>query len=92
MIAICGHKRFCYPLSTPLYHQVSGGMWGTLKQMEEDIQETKRLQKKIEEIVLSKTKITKEKLEKVYKRKTDWYITAKEALKLGIVDEVIQNP
>lgn len=89
MVAICGHKRFCYKLSTPMYHQVSTGVWGTLKEVEEDIKETKRLQKKIEEIVMSKTKITKEQLEKIYKRKRDWYITPKQALTLGIVDEII---
>ena len=89
MIAICGHKRFCYKLSTPLYHQISTGIWGTLKEVEEDVKEARRLQKKIEEIVMSKTKITKEQLEKIYKRKKDWYITPKEAIKLGIVDEIV---
>ena len=47
MMLISGHKRFAYPLSTPLYHQVSSVAWGKLKDMEEDVEETKRLQKMI---------------------------------------------
>ena len=89
MIAICGHKRFCYKLSTPLYHQVSSVAIGTLRAIEEDVVEARRLQKKIEEIVLMKTKITKKKLEKIYIRKKDWYMTPEEALSLGVVDEIL---
>lgn len=89
MILICGHKRFAYENATPMYHQVGSGTWGKLKDLEEDIEETKRLQNKIEEITLKKTKISKKKLEKVYKTKRDWYMNATEAVKQGVVDEII---
>ena len=39
MILIHGHKRFAYEHSTPLYHQVSSGMWGTSKSIEEEVKE-----------------------------------------------------
>lgn len=89
MILISGHKRFAYENATPMYHQVSTRMWGKLKDMEEDLVETKRLQYMIESITLKKTKITKKKLEKIYKTKKDWYMSSSEALKLGVVDEII---
>lgn len=89
MILIHGHKRFAYELATPLYHQVSGGAYGETKSMEERMTEVKRLQKKVEELTFKKTKITKERLQKVYESKIDWYMTAQEALKLGVVDEII---
>jgi ATP-dependent Clp protease protease subunit len=89
LIAVSGHRRFAYQKATHLYHQVSSVAWGTVKDMEESLIETKRLQETIEEITLDNTSITKEKLEKVYKRKKDWYITTKEALKLNVIDEVI---
>jgi ATP-dependent Clp protease protease subunit len=57
MMLICGHKRFAHRLSTPLYHQVSSGAFGTLKEMEEKIEESKRLQKQLESIVKEKTDI-----------------------------------
>lgn len=89
LLLISGHKRFAYKRATPLYHQVSTGFWGKVKDMEESLVETKRLQKIIEELTLDKTKITKKKLEKIYKRKVDWYMSAEEALKLGVVDEIV---
>jgi ATP-dependent Clp protease, protease subunit len=89
MMLISGHKRFAHKLSTPLYHQVSTGFWGKLKDMEEDIAETRRLQNKIEEITLDRTKISKKKLKEVYDGKVDWFMDAEQALELGVVDEII---
>lgn len=90
MILIHGHKRFGYELSTPLYHQVSSGVRGKVKDMEESLIEAKRLQDKLEELTLDKTKITAKQLEKIYKEKKDWYMTAEEALQLGVIDEIVK--
>ena len=89
MIAICGHKRFAYENSTFLYHQVSGGTGGTVKEMEEKIIEVKRLLVSLEEIVLSKTSISEEQIKNIYETKKDWYITSGEALELKIIDKII---
>ena len=89
MILICGHKRFAYSLSTPLYHQVGDCVCGKLKDIEDTYIEAKRLQKMIEDITLKQTKITKEKLQDIYEKKKDWYMSATEALKLGVVDEIL---
>jgi ATP-dependent Clp protease protease subunit len=89
LIAIAGHKRYCFEGSTFMYHQVSSGSIGKLKDMEEDVIETKRLQKIIEEHTLSRTKLTSKDLEKCYNEKKDWYFTAKQSLKHGIVDQII---
>jgi|SRR5579862_885626 len=90
MIAITGHRRFSYDKSTFLYHQVSGGLYGETKSMEERMSEMKYLQKLVEKHTLEKTKITKEKLAQVYREKQDWIIRASQALKLGVVDEIIK--
>lgn len=89
LIAIAGHKRFAYSHSTFMYHQVSSGAVGKLKDMEEDVMETKRLQKFIEEHTLARTKLTESELEKCYDQKKDWYFTAKQALKHGIIDSIV---
>ncbi len=89
MILISGHKRFGYKHSTPLYHQVSTGFWGKVKDMEESLEEAKRLQKKIETITLERTDITNKKLKEVLKNKIDWYMSAEEALTLGVIDEIV---
>ena len=89
LIAISGHKRFCYSKSTYMYHQVSSVVVGKVKDLEEDVIEAKRLQKMIEEITIENTKITEKKLEKIYKTKKDWFIDSDEALKLKVIDEII---
>ena len=90
MMLICGHKRFAYELSTPLYHQVGTGFSGKVKDMEEDLKETKRLQKKLEDIVMKKTKISRAKLKEIYNGKRDWFMDAEKALKWGVVDKIIK--
>jgi ATP-dependent Clp protease protease subunit len=89
MILISGHRRFGYSHSTPLYHQVSVGFYGKIKDMEERLEETKRLQKKIEELTLERTSISKKKLKDILKNKIDWYMNVEEALELGVIDEII---
>lgn len=89
IILINGHKRFGYKHATPLYHQASTGFYGTVKDMEEKLVETKRLQSKIEEMTIRLTKISKKKLSDVLKNKIDWYMTAEEAINLGVIDEII---
>jgi ATP-dependent Clp protease protease subunit len=89
MILISGHKRFGYTHSTPLYHQVSTGFYGKIKDMEEHLEESKRLQKKIEDLTLERTSISKKKLNEILKNKIDWYMSAEEALSLGVIDGII---
>jgi len=90
MILISGHKRFAHKLSTPLYHQVSSGAVGTVKDMEEKVEESKRLQKQLESIVKEKTDISKKKLKEIFDTKKDWYMTSEEALELNVVDEILK--
>ena len=89
MLLISGHKRFAHKYSTQLYHQLSSATWGTLESIKDDVKELKRLQKILEEIITSKTKLTKKKLKEINLLKKDWFLTPKESLELGIIDEII---
>ena len=89
MMAISGHKRFAYKNATLMYHQVSSWVGGKLKDMTEDIEETKRLQDVIEALTLKKTNISLTILKDVYSRKFDWYMDAGQALKNGCIDAII---
>jgi len=88
-ISISGHKRFCYPQSTFMYHQVSTGFHGKVKDTQDDLVETVRIQKIMEDYVLKKTEITQDQLRRCYDAKKDWYIDSEEALKLKIIEEII---
>ena len=57
--------------------------------MEEDIMETKRLQKLIEAHTIARTKLTKKQLKENFNGKKDWFMTSKEALRYGVIDEII---
>lgn len=89
IILINGHRRFAYRHATPLYHQISSGFFGKVKDLEEKLEETKRLQVKIEEMTLRLTKISKKKLTEILKNKVDWFMTAESALELGVIDEIV---
>ena len=91
VILINGHRRLAYRHATPLYHQVSSGFFGKVKDLEEKLEETKRLQKKIEEMTLRLTKISKKKLTEILKNKVDWFMTAESALELGVIDEIVRQ-
>ena len=58
--------------------------------MEEKLEETKRLQSKIEDMTLRLTKISKKKLNDILKNKKDWYMTSESALELGVIDSIIK--
>lgn len=89
MIAIHGHKRYCYEHSTYMYHQLSSVAWGTMKDMEDNVQEYKRLNQKLQELTVKKTRISLKALEDNYERKQDWYMTADQAKTNGCVDGII---
>ena len=90
LISITGHKRLGYNKSTYMYHQVSTGFHGKVADMEEDVIETKRLQKIIEEHTLRFTKITRDKLKEVYDKKQDWFLNTHQAVQFGVIDEIIK--
>jgi ATP-dependent Clp protease protease subunit len=89
LIAIHGNHRKVHENATLMYHQVSSGVRGTAKEIEEEVIEIKRLPEKIEDMTKKYTKINSKQLEKIYKKKTDWYLDAKDAVKWGCADEIV---
>jgi ATP-dependent Clp protease protease subunit len=90
-IMVAGHKRIAHPHSTFMNHQLSAVLWGDLTHIKRDVKECERLEALYDELVLSKTRILKEKLVEVKEKRQDWFISVDEALKLGIVDEIVQS-
>ena len=76
--------------ATIMYHQISAGNLGSIKELEENLEQLQFLQHKIEEMTIKYTDISKNKLQKVRKKKFDWYINVEEALKHGMVDEIFK--
>ena len=89
MLAVDLEHRFAYPNTTFMYHSLSSASWGKIKELEENVEENKRLHKLIWNIYKENTSITPEKLDEIYKCKKDWYITAKDAIKYKIISKIV---
>jgi len=89
MLAVDLEHRFAYPNTTFMYHTLSGYNWGKMKDMEEDVEENKRLHKIMWNIIKDNTEIPEEKLDEIYKCKKDWYISADQAKKYKIISKII---
>lgn len=90
LILMSGHKRFAVPRSKCLIHSGSiTGMSGTYEQSTEAMKDYKNLVEQMKGLVLSKTAIDA----KLYKKNStkDWYIETGDMLKLGIVDEIVND-
>ena len=72
-----------------MLHNVLAGARGTIFNMENELEEVKWVQDSYIETLASYTKMTKSKIKKMLKTQRDVYISAEEAIELGIADEII---
>jgi len=82
-------KRFALPNARVMIHQVMGGAEGQATDVEIQTREILRVKKTINEILARHTGKTISQIEKDSDR--DFYMTAAEAKKYGIIDEVIKK-
>jgi ATP-dependent Clp protease protease subunit len=88
----CGTKgkRFMLPNATAMIHQVSSGTQGKVTDMEIDLKEGLRLKRRLNEIMASNTG---QKIEKItLDMERDYWMTADESKKYGLIDKVITSP
>jgi len=71
-----------------MLHPVSAASIGDISDLENDTQEIKWLQKQYLEGLVENTDMSEKHVKKLFKKKTNTYLSAKEALKCGIVDEI----
>ena len=89
IIALAGHCRYATPFTTFMIHSVSSVTWGQVKDMEENVVETKRIHNVLMDFIKSNTQITSKKLKKIYKSKQDYYFDTDVAIALDFVQKVI---
>lgn len=83
-------KRFVLPNATVMIHQPSSGTRGKVTDQEIDLKESLRIKKLLETIMAGNTGQKPEQIHLDMER--DKWLTAKEALKYGIVDAIIDSP
>ena len=86
---LAGHKRIAYPRSTFLYHEGSTMNSGDAGKFRNFAEFYDKLLDMLKDITLNFSNITEE----LYKehKKDDWWLTAKEALELGVCDEISEE-
>lgn len=80
-------KRHLLPNSTVMIHQPSSGTRGKVTDMEIDLEETRRLKKRLNEIMAENTGQKVERIQEDMER--DKWLSAEAALKYGIVDKIL---
>jgi ATP-dependent Clp protease, protease subunit len=82
-------KRYLLPHATVMIHQPSSGTRGKVTDQEIDLREALRVKKMLEEIM---ARNTGQKLSKIHTdMERDFWMTAQEAVKYGVVDKVIDT-
>lgn len=83
-------KRFVTPNTRVLMHEISSGTYGSISDMENDLEEGKKLMDIMNGLILKYTKISKSKLKEIMSK--DSYMSSQEAISLGIADKMINHP
>jgi ATP-dependent Clp protease protease subunit len=83
-------KRFMLPNATTMIHQPSSGTRGKVTDQEIDLKESLRVKRLIEAIMAKNCGQTAKKIHEDMER--DFWMTAQESKKYGLVDEVITAP
>jgi ATP-dependent Clp protease, protease subunit len=87
LMSVVGTKRYMHKNACMLVHQLSGHMWGKFEDMEEDLQNSRMLMKKIKDIYRKYTNIPEDKMDEILKHDIWW--DADQCLEYGLVDEII---
>jgi ATP-dependent Clp protease protease subunit len=88
-VFVACHHRSAHRMTTFMYHSLRSISEGEVEKQVTDITESLRIQREGDKFLLSRTKLPKKRLEEIKKKKDDWYFTAQEALKYGVIDEII---
>ena len=72
-----------------MLHSVIAGNHGSLHNLINEMEAVEQLQKMYTDALLNETKMTQSQLKKMLERKVNVYLSAEEAVKLGIADIII---
>jgi len=85
LISLAGEKRFMCKNAYMLIHELRGGLWGKMTEIDDEYSNLKKLMNHITKIYIKKTNITKKELEGILKKDINWNL--KECIQNGLIDE-----
>ena len=83
-----GHKRFVYKNTTLMYHELSSFNYDKLEGIKLDVSQMEVIQKKLDKIITTNTKVKQSVLDDYRNRKAEWYIESDEAIALGFAHKI----
>tara|TARA_Y100000310_G_scaffold325016_1_gene387820 strand:+ start:1460 stop:2095 length:636 start_codon:yes stop_codon:yes gene_type:complete len=72
-----------------MLHSIAGGDFGSIRQLENNIKEVKWYQQQYIEALSRSSNMSMRQLKAIFRKKSDTYFDAAQALKWGIVDEIV---
>jgi ATP-dependent protease ClpP protease subunit len=87
LISVVGHRRYISKNAFLLIHEVRSEFWGNFSEFQDENKNMELLMRCIKKIYLEHTKLKDNELSDILKH--DIYLDANDALKYGLVDEII---
>lgn len=88
VIALCGKPLYMSPYAKLMLHSVSGGTYGNASELRQMADTMEQLQNHLAEMISGKMKLTKEEILARYFDEKDHWITAPEALEMGLIEGI----
>jgi len=88
IILQAGVERLAHPHTRFMLHKLSAQDSGSLDDLDDRQQDRLKIQAILNQILLERTNLTGEELNKLIRRK-DYHFTAKEALEMGLIDRIV---
>lgn len=85
MVILACDERLAGKNTTFMIHSVSSWVAGKVQDIEDDLEETKRLGDIMKNIYAERSKITLKQLKDIDKQKKDWVLNTEEALDVGLI-------
>ena len=90
LVLAAGHKRYIGSYSTIMYHEINWDVeYSPGKFHKQELNEANRMQDIYDNLLLEFTNLTQQQLLLIKNQGTYWYMSSEDALRFGIVDEIL---
>ena len=89
MLSVVGDQRYIRPHSVMLIHQLRCGVFGKKEDVVDEMDNVKKLEKRLVELYVENSKLSKSVFQKMMGRELEY--SAKKCLKMGFVDEIYEG-
>jgi ATP-dependent protease ClpP protease subunit len=86
LISLSGEKRFMCENAYMLIHELRGGVWGKMSEMDEEHTNLNKIMEHIKRIYIDNTKIKQKKIDRILKKDLIWDV--EECIEKGLIHEV----